>query len=107
MRQKIAAGNWKMNLSYQEGEELLKNLLESESDVNEQVIIGAPFPYLKDFSALCAHSEKINVAAQNCHHLMKGAFTGEGSVSMLLSIGVSHVIIGHSEWRTIVRKRGW
>jgi len=99
MRDKIAAGNWKMNLSYQEGEELLKNLLSNEAEIKDKVIIGAPFPYLKPFADLCKESNVISIAAQNCHQLLNGAYTGEVSVAMLNSIDIKYVIIGHSERR--------
>lgn len=101
MREKIIAGNWKMNLSYNEGEELLKNLLKKiEDNQTTKVLIAPPFPYLLPFIQI-TQNDKIKIAAQNCATEKSGAFTGEVSSTMLLSCGVDYVIIGHSERRTL------
>lgn len=101
MRKKIIAGNWKMNLSYTEGEELLKNLLNKIADnQSAEVVIAPPFTYLVPFIQI-SNNKKIKIAAQNCAIEKSGAFTGEVSSTMLLSCGVEYVIIGHSERRTL------
>jgi len=46
-----------------------------------------------------ANKSNVYVAAQNCHQKESGAYTGEVSASMLQSIGVKHIIVGHSERR--------
>lgn len=101
MRKQIAAANWKMNLTMSEGELLIDEILKNESSLpgNRQVIFGIPFPYLT--MALNKVKGKTNyfIAAQNCHFQPSGAYTGEVSTAMLQSIGVSHVIVGHSERR--------
>lgn len=101
MRKKIAAANWKMNLSYLEGEKLLNDILMANIALEEhqEVIFAVPYPYL-----LMARSEvddelRYEVAAQNCHHKKSGAFTGEISASMLHSLGIGYCIVGHSERR--------
>jgi len=99
MRQNIAAGNWKMNLSYQEGLELVENLKKSLPIDGTKVILGVPHPYLKSYADAISGVEGIAIAAQNCHHVLKGAYTGEVSISMLNSIGIKYIIVGHSERR--------
>lgn len=98
MRKQIAAGNWKMNLSFEEGQNLLTSLKSANRPDNVHTILGVPAPYLKPLQDLC-ENDGLCVAAQNIHHEQKGAFTGETSVNMVKSIGVKYVIIGHSERR--------
>jgi len=101
MRKQIAAANWKMNLTFQQGEELLDNILGTMIPLkdDQQVIFAVPFPYLI-MARSDVHDEKnYDVAAQNCYHKKSGAYTGEVSVEMLHSIGVKYCIIGHSERR--------
>lgn len=98
MRKQIAAGNWKMNLSFEEGQNLLTSLKSANRPDNVHTILGVPAPYLKPLQDLC-ENDGLCVAAQNIHHEQKGAYTGETSVNMVKSIGVKYVIIGHSERR--------
>lgn len=95
MRQQIAAGNWKMNLTYEDGINLAKSIGAGFIPDDVQVIIGTPAIHLADASKI----KGISVAAQNCHHKEKGAYTGEISVDMIASTGATHVILGHSERR--------
>ena len=98
MRKNIAAGNWKMNLSYQQAKDLVDKIKTTQaSDV--LTILGVHFPYLKELCAHCEGSSNLEIAAQNMHHHDKGAYTGEVSAAMLTSIGIKHIIIGHSERR--------
>lgn len=97
MRKKIAAGNWKMNLTFDEGSTLVKSLKDASRPDSVLTILGVPSPYLKSFNDVC--DDTICVAAQNIHHLEKGAYTGEISATMVQSLGVKYVIIGHSERR--------
>lgn len=101
MRKQIAAANWKMNLSYQEAEILLDEILEAEIrlDFHQLTIFAVPFPYLIMSRSEVEDEMNYEVAAQNCHHKKSGAYTGEVSVDMLHSIGVNYCIIGHSERR--------
>ncbi len=98
MREKIVAGNWKMNLDLNEGKELLSNLLDKHINTNVISIIAPPFIHLNTFKTMLSHTN-IALAAQNCHQQDEGAFTGEVSVKMLKSVGVQYVILGHSERR--------
>jgi triosephosphate isomerase len=102
MRQKIVAGNWKMNKTYDEGLDLAREINEylryREGAEGVSVILGTPFIHL----AKVAHNiteSNLSVAAQNCAAEKAGAYTGEISAGMIASTGASHVIIGHSERR--------
>jgi len=101
MRKKIAAANWKMNLTWQAGEELLNTIIENNQALpaEKEVLLALPFPYLAEAIKKTKGVVGIAVAAQNCHHLEAGAYTGEVSAAMLASIGVRFCIIGHSERR--------
>ncbi len=99
MRKKIVAGNWKMHLTLPEALELAGGL---KADIsiheNVEVIVAPSFPFLHPVCEILKGSS-IGVAAQNMHWAESGAFTGEVSASMLLSVGVDKVILGHSERR--------
>ncbi len=101
MRKQIAAANWKMNLSLQQAEELMKALLESNISLgeNQLALFGVPFPYILPIKQLLDGKQNMFVTAQNCSANANGAFTGETSAEMLQSIGLKYVIIGHSERR--------
>ncbi|MEN8248473.1 MAG: triose-phosphate isomerase [Bacteroidota bacterium] len=102
MRKNIVAGNWKMNKTLEEGKVLASEVVNMVADeVNDDVtvILGTPFIHLSSVAPLVKDSEKVFVSAQNCSEHEKGAYTGETSVSMINSVGASHVIIGHSERR--------
>jgi len=99
MRQKIVAGNWKMNKNAEETEDLLNDLIDKlPQDVEAQIIVAPTFINL---ASAVDHLEFTNiaVAAQNMHQNESGAYTGEISADMLKSIGVNIVILGHSERR--------
>lgn len=100
-RIKIAAANWKMNLTYQQGEQLLNDILKERPALapHQKVVFAVPFPYLIMAKSEVAEESGYHVAAQNCHHLPSGAYTGEVSAAMLRSIGIQYVVIGHSERR--------
>ena len=68
-------------------------------DVKAEVVIAPVFPYLSTAVEM-TKGTAIHVAAQNMHWEENGAFTGEVSPAMLVDIGVTHVILGHSERRT-------
>ena len=101
MRKKIAAANWKMNLTWKEGEQLIESILNEQYTLtaDQQVLLAVPFPYLSAVIEKLKGKKGFAVAAQNCHHIATGAYTGEVSASMLASIGVQYCIIGHSERR--------
>tara|TARA_R100000935_G_scaffold58576_1_gene96332 strand:- start:18698 stop:19450 length:753 start_codon:yes stop_codon:yes gene_type:complete len=98
MPRKIVAGNWKMHNDLSETETLLKDLKKQVIPEDVTVMVAPSFTNLyKAFESTREHP--IQVIAQNMHQSEKGAFTGEISASMLKSVGVKTVIIGHSERR--------
>lgn len=101
MRKQIAAANWKMNLTYTEGQQLLAGILENDlgSKENHEVIFAVPFPYLIMAKEKTTNLKNYYIAAQNCSNKRSGAYTGEISVDMLDSIHIKHCIVGHSERR--------
>ena len=96
-RKKIVAGNWKMNMTIDESNDLI-NELKEVSENNIEIKIAPSFTNLYHAISLLKNSA-IEVVAQNVHSEKRGAYTGEISTEMLKSIGVNTVIIGHSERR--------
>jgi triosephosphate isomerase len=101
MRKQIAAANWKMNLTFQDGEKLLDDILGAgiPLQADQQVIFAVPYPYLIMTRSEVDEETNYYAAAQNCYHKLSGAYTGEVSVEMLHSIGVVFCVVGHSERR--------
>ena len=106
MRKKLFAGNWKMNLTPNEGRTLIAELrAEIDRDAvafakDREVLVAPPFLTIPAVAQSLAGSS-ILLGAQNMHFEEKGAFTGEVSAPMLKALGVTHVILGHSERRHI------
>ncbi len=98
-RKKIVAGNWKMNKTLPEGEQLIREILENESPGDVEVVIAPPAMLLEMAKRLTADKARFRVGAQNCHHEERGAYTGELAAEALASVGVDYVIVGHSERR--------
>ena len=103
-RKYMIAGNWKMNNTAAEGVALIKDM-KAQCDGKccccenaPEVVVCPPFTTL---SAVIAEAKgtPLKVGAQNIHWEEKGAYTGEISGAMLNEVGVTHVIIGHSERR--------
>jgi len=102
MRQKIVAGNWKMNKTFEEADNLLfditKRLEHLPSDV--QLIVCPPALYLELATDIVEEDEvELKIGAQNVSQFEAGAYTGEISASMLSSMNMDYCIIGHSERR--------
>ncbi|WP_166964717.1 triose-phosphate isomerase [Yeosuana marina] len=98
MRQQIVAGNWKMNNDLSQTESLITDLKNAKKTSKAEVMVAPTFTNLyKAFEALTGTD--IEVIAQNMHFAENGAYTGEISASMLKSVGVKTVILGHSERR--------
>ena len=98
MCKKVIAGNWKMNKLPNEAIDFIDRLTPLVKNTENEVIVCVPYTDLF-YALLTAQNTNIKIGAQNIHYEEKGAYTGEVSASMLKSIGVEYVIIGHSERR--------
>jgi len=102
MRKHIVAGNWKMNCTFDEADELINGIMEklenSELPRETQLIVCPPFPYL-EMTSDYANDSYFMVGAQNVSDQEKGAYTGEVSAEMLESMEIDYCIVGHSERR--------
>ena len=98
MRRSLVAGNWKMHGSTETVQPLLGDLVAAVNDVNCDVLVCPPFPYLPAVLEQAAGSA-LQVGAQNCSEHGQGAHTGEVAADMLSDIGCGWVILGHSERR--------
>ncbi|HPE27786.1 MAG TPA: triose-phosphate isomerase [Saccharofermentans sp.] len=95
----FAAGNWKMNCGCpDDAAKLINELKPLVKDATSTIALGVPFLAIPAALEAAAYSN-IKIAAQNCHFEEKGAFTGEISPLWLAKMGVTYVIIGHSERR--------
>ena len=97
-RKPIIVGNWKMNKTPSEAEEFMKGI-EAVLTGEEKSDYGIGAPYV-DLDVCVKNAKNLIIAAENCHELDNGAYTGEVSVPMLKEIGITYCIIGHSERRT-------
>ncbi|OOG78821.1 triose-phosphate isomerase [Algoriphagus sp. A40] len=102
MRKKIVAGNWKMNMTLDEGQKLtseIVNMYKDEALEGVIAVLNPPFPHIFPVKKLIGSIPGIAVGAQNCSDKEAGAYTGEVSAKILASFGVQYVILGHSERR--------
>ena len=100
MRKTIVAGNWKMNASKETVNSLIEGILSGVNETTSEVIVCAPFPYLSQVESLINKS-KLMLGAQNLNVNPAGAYTGEVSADMIKDFGAQHVIVGHSERRSL------
>jgi triosephosphate isomerase len=98
LRKAVIAGNWKMNKTRPEAEQLINELKPVAADVGCEVVVCVPFTSLA-VAIEATKGTNIKVGAQNVHFEASGAFTGEISAAMLKETGAEYVIIGHSERR--------
>ncbi len=99
LRRKIAAGNWKMHKDREETIRMIRFLKENQRPSDVLSVLGVPYPFLEIAKREVGQDKSLIIAAQNCHEKLQGAYTGEVSVAMLSSIGITWVIVGHSERR--------
>ncbi len=100
MRQKIVAGNWKLNLLQKEARTLTKALVKHtiENAPNAEVVLCVPHLYLEKGNNW-TYGSSIKISAQDCSQHSSGAFTGEVAARQISSVGATYVLIGHSERR--------
>ena len=100
MRKQVIAGNWKMNGTIASGSILIEAFTSflGDKDLDSEIVVCPPFTALERAVSLTKNTQ-VSVGAQNMDYHDAGAFTGEVSPLMLMEIGVSYVIIGHSERR--------
>lgn len=100
MRNKIIAGNWKMNTLVQDGLAWLSDFkqLGACGHPDATLLLFPPFTHLHAMQD-AANQQGIFLGAQNCASASSGAYTGEVSAEMIKSTGATHVLVGHSERR--------
>lgn len=97
-RRSFVAGNWKMNLRLASGVALAKEVAAGIADAGCEVAVCPPAVYLSDVAKAVAGTQ-LGVGGQNMSAEDDGAFTGEVNAAMLLDVGCSYVVLGHSERR--------
>ena len=100
MRNKLIAGNWKMNLTGVQIAELVSELSKQSIGVDTDVLLLPAFPYLSHVKTLLSGS-KLKLGAQDLCAKAPGAFTGEVAAEMLHDVGCDYVLVGHSERRAL------
>jgi len=99
-RRPYVAANWKMYKTVEETELFLAEFLPRAGEISGADLVICPsYPSLRTAVELCAQG-RVRIAAQNMHEEAVGAFTGEVSAPMLIELGVTGVVLGHSERRT-------
>lgn len=98
MRKKIIAGNWKMNYTITEADNFV-NEIKDRINTDEVDVVICPNNICLERVSDIIEGTNIKLGAQNVHYEDKGAFTGETSANMLLSVDAKYCIIGHSERR--------
>jgi triosephosphate isomerase len=102
IRKKLIAGNWKMNRTSADAVTLAQEVVAAIGKQTEvDVVLCPPFTALESVSKAIEGSN-VKLGAQNMHHEMSGAFTGEISAPMLRAFFATHVIVGHSERRALL-----
>jgi triosephosphate isomerase (TIM) len=99
MRKKVIAANWKMYKTPDQATDFFHHFLPMVRGYDRDEIVICPNYLSLDAAVHAAKGSGIAVGAQNLFWENEGAFTGEICTTMLLAIGVTHVIIGHSERR--------
>ncbi|MGH9523991.1 MAG: triose-phosphate isomerase [Terriglobales bacterium] len=99
MRKKVIAANWKMYKTPEQARAFFEEFLPGAlSHKRDEIVVCPPYPCIAGAVA-AARETNVRIGAQNMGWAKEGAFTGEVSAPMLLAIGCTHVILGHSERR--------
>jgi triosephosphate isomerase len=98
MRRPLIAANWKMHGSAASLQSYLEALTARVAADNAEVVVCPPYPFLP-VAIMVASGTRVAIGAQSCHWEAKGAFTGEVAAGMLVELGASWTIVGHSERR--------
>lgn len=103
MRTPVIAANWKMHKTVNEAKQFMKDFLPKVAGLaGVEIIVSPTFVALAGVGeALAAAGSRVGLGAQNMYKEVQGAFTGEVSGPMLKAVGCTHVILGHSERRSI------
>ena len=99
MRKKLIAANWKMYKTPDQARDFFRDFLPLVKGHDRDEIVVCPNYLAIDVAVHAAKGSNVAIGAQNLHWEKEGAFTGEICASMLVAVGVTHVIIGHSERR--------
>lgn len=99
MRKKVIAANWKMYKTPEQTRVFFDAFLPGVLSHNrDEIVVCPPFPCIAAAVA-ATQDNNVHIGSQNVHWAKEGAFTGETSAAMLLAVGATHAIIGHSERR--------
>ena len=102
MRKKFIAGNWKMYTNAASARQLASAVLEGVGKQPKvRVALCPPYPYLQNVAEVI-RGTSIELGGQNCYAAKEGAYTGEVSPDMLVDVGCSFVLLGHSERRHVL-----
>lgn len=96
MSKNLVVGNWKMNGALTDTP-LVNAITQKATDIASQLdtVVCVPSVFIQSYAA----KSNLAIGAQDCHHLTKGAHTGDISAEMIKQVGANHVVIGHSERR--------
>jgi triosephosphate isomerase len=99
MRKKVIAGNWKMYKTPDQARDFFRDFLPLVQDHDRDQIVVCPTFLAIDAAVQAVKGSRVAIGAQDLHWEKEGAFTGEICAAMLTAVGVTHVILGHSERR--------
>ena len=99
MRKKVIAANWKMYKTPEQTKSFFEAFLHGvQAHERDEIVVCPPYPCLAT-AVSAARDTNVRIGAQNVHWAKEGAFTGEISTGILLALGCTHAIVGHSERR--------
>jgi triosephosphate isomerase len=99
-RKPLIAGNWKMNGTGASVDALAAGIVDGAGDSRTEIAVMPPFPYLERVGERLSGSGVL-LGAQDVSERADGAFTGDVAAAMLADVGVSYVLVGHSERRSL------